>query len=67
MTNYFNGYEQALSFIKKGCIPNDNVVIELMCHPGHPSFEEEFNEIKKHTIEKLLPNIKLCSYKDLKA
>lgn len=65
MTDYFNGYEQALSFIKKGFTPKDNVVIELMCHPGHPSFEEEFNEIKKHTIEILLPNTKLCSYKDL--
>lgn len=66
MSDYFNGYEQALSFIKKGYLPKDGVVIELMCHPGHLSFEEEFNLIKKRTIERLLPNVKLCSYKDLK-
>lgn len=67
MSDYFNGYRQALSFIENGYIPKDDVVIELMCHPGHPTFEEEFNEIKKHAIERLLTDVKLCSYKDLKA
>ena len=65
-SDYFNGYEQAMGFIRKGYKPKENTVIELMCHPGHPSFVAEFNLVEKHEIENMINGVKLCSYKILK-
>lgn len=39
-----------------------NHTIELMCHPGHPLFEEEYNQI---LVKKIVNDNDLISYKDL--
>ena len=62
-TDYFNGYEQMLKIVRGGLIPPDNSVIELMCHPA--LFKEEYEMVKNHEIEKLIPNTKLVSYLDV--
>ena len=65
-TDFFNGYEQALELIKNGFYPPQDAIIELMCHPGHPSFAKEYELVNNHTIEKLMPNSKLFSYNNIK-
>lgn len=64
-TDYFNGYEQWLSILQNGRSMEDNICIELMCHPGHHSYVSEYELIQKHTLESFNPSVKLCSYNDL--
>lgn len=48
----FNAYENQVKLLNNGVLLPDNSVIELMCHPGHSDFEEEYLLIKEKTIEK---------------
>ena len=65
MTDYFNGYEQAIGFLGKGFYPKDNTIIELMCHPGHNSYINVYNKVHFHEIERFLRDVILCSYKTI--
>lgn len=62
-TTYFDSYEH---FLQKEKFLNKKIdtTIELMCHPGHPTFEKEFNELKNHQLDSLIP-FNLISYKEL--
>lgn len=63
LIQYFGSYEHFCDvsrFIDK----NGNATIELMCHPGHPKFENEYREIREHKLEKLIP-FRLISYKEI--
>lgn len=51
-TDYFNAYLEQTEMLKGGLHLSDNTVIELMCHPGHPDFLEEYMIIKDMAIEK---------------
>lgn len=64
MTDYFNSYEGEAQLLKKSIKLPDNSVIELMCHPGHPAYKEEYRMIKNHLIESL-SNISLINYRAL--
>jgi len=64
-TDYFNGYEQAIDFVRGGSLPSTGSVIELMCHPGHPSFVNEYNKVQEHEIEKLIKDVELSSYQSI--
>ena len=63
ITEYFDSYEHfcdKIEYLGK----DENVTVELMCHPGHPAFEAEYSAIKNHQLEKLIA-FKLISYKEL--
>lgn len=53
-----SGYQR---YIEKGLLAKGKV-IELECHPGHPSYEKEEIMLLSHNYEK---NIELISYNDL--
>ena len=50
-TDYFNSYDNQNSLLKCGVRLPDKIVIELMCHPGHPVFTEEYLRIQERAIE----------------
>ncbi len=64
-TDYFNSYESVLTDLNNGAEFPDNCTIELMCHPGHPLFEKEYQMIKKQVINSFFTDLRLISYKDL--
>jgi len=68
-TTYFNAYKSAFLKIKKFPIIHsflmNNLTVELMCHPGHPSFINEMQLIKTFSLEKYLKNIKYINYSNL--
>ena len=53
-----SGYQR---YIEKGLLAKGEV-IELECHPGHPSYEEEEQILLSHSYEN---TIQLINYKDL--
>ena len=53
-----SGYQR---YIEKGLFAKGEV-IELECHPGHPSYEKEESMLLSHNFEK---NIELINYNDL--
>lgn len=63
----FDSYENFVNQLRVGYTPSNNVVIELMCHPGHEKYVEEFQMIKAKMLERYLPNITLISYRHLNA
>ena len=65
MTAYFNSYETQIKQINSGLKINDNTTIELMCHPGHPRYTEEYEQIRTHLLEQLSEGISLISFKEL--
>lgn len=63
MTNYFCSYEYACGnadYLREG---NQDIIIELMCHPGHINYQEEFKEVCARVFQKK-KNCKLINYKD---
>lgn len=62
--DYFDSYESALkrSEVYNGC--RDNEVLELMCHPGHPNYSDEFSMVMRSEFQRKSECI-LISYKDL--
>lgn len=64
-SNFFNGYEQALELVNLGYYPPEDSLIELMCHPGHPSFTKEFEKVSNHEIEDKIKDAHLCSYNSI--
>lgn len=64
-TDYFNSYENQVKLSKKGLTIPQNVTIELMCHPGHPQFEKEYEMIEEFAINTLHSNIQYINYNEL--
>lgn len=65
LTDYFDSYEHFLSQIEKGYPIKKNCVIELMCHPGHPNYLEEYRLIQENTLQRACPKIQFISYKQV--
>ena len=61
MTDYFDSYAHFCNILKEGNSKEDSLV-ELMCHPGHPNFEEEYGMIKNSLVN-INSSIDLISYK----
>lgn len=61
-TDYFDSYQHFTSQIRKGNILQDNVVVELMCHPGHNNYQNEYKMIKNSVLEQLLQDVNFVSY-----
>lgn len=68
-TDYFGAYEticHQLEMNNHFCNESNNTVIELMCHPGHPNYFDEYNMIKNDKIGiKQNPNFMLINYNEL--
>lgn len=62
-TDYFDSYEHFCD-VANNLRKIDNATVELMCHPGHSSYEFEFSAIKEHALEKRIP-FNLISYREL--
>lgn len=57
-SDYFYSYSDHLSLCKEDkFILKDNSVIELMCHPGHNLYKEEYEQIKMRLLDKYIKNI----------
>lgn len=63
MTDYFDFYEHFYHQLTSGCKVTDGKVVELMCHPGHPNYEEEYGMVMSGLLLKHLAMIELTSYK----
>ena len=63
LTYYFDSYEHFSSLMQCYYNISDDVIVELMCHPGHENYLEEYKMIELHLLEKLIPNVELVSYK----
>ena len=63
----FDSYEHFINQLHVGYTPSNNDVIELMCHPGHEVYVEEYQMIKSKILERYLPNAILISYRNLNA
>ena len=63
MTDYFDSYEHFYHQLTSGCKVTDGKVVELMCHPGHPNYEEEYGMVMSGLLLKHLAMIELTSYK----
>lgn len=61
-TTYFDSYAHFCQNVK--FLGKNDTTVELMCHPGHPAFQAEFDSIKNHQLEKFI-SFKLISYKEL--
>lgn len=65
MTDYFDSYEDLLLRLGLGLkLPND-ATIELMCHPGHPNYKKEMNDIYRNQVGYYLQDYRFISYLDL--
>lgn len=63
MTDYFDSYEHFYHQLTSDCKVTDGKVVELMCHPGHPNYEEEYGMVMSGLLLKHLAMIELTSYK----
>lgn len=64
-TAYFDSYASCIKSISVGKTYPKNCTIELMCHPGHIDYTEEYKSICNRSIEKFIHNIKYISYNEL--
>lgn len=63
MSDYFDAYENWVKMLGNGIKCPDNTIVELMCHPGHPNYQNEYEKI----IQNKMPQNKynLISFKDI--
>lgn len=61
----FDSYDHFVSQLIVGYKSSNNVVIELMCHPGQGKYIEEYQMIKSNMLQRFLPDAILISYRDL--
>lgn len=66
-TTYFDSYEHFIKQMNRGCELPNNSIVELMCHPGHDKFCDEYELVCNSMLEKLLPKSILISYKTIYA
>ena len=65
LTDYFDSYEHFLMQISMGYKPKDGEIAELMCHPGHENYKNEFQMIKLRKLQQHVSDLILISYNDL--
>lgn len=65
LTDYFDSYETVISDLMNGMEYKNGVVVELMCHPGHSSFNNETSMLQDRKIEVFFNKIEYISYKDV--
>lgn len=46
-TDYFSAFETFYPHLSDKFVKETNATIELMCHPGHPTYKDEYEMIKK--------------------
>lgn len=66
LPDFFDAYETTCARLKDGIVYPDESTIEMMCHPGHPNYMNEFEMIKAHAIDKYISDYEFISYKDLR-
>lgn len=64
LTDYFESYARMLAKTKEGMHFDADKVIELMCHPGHSDYAEEYASIARSELEQFT-SCQLVSYKDI--
>ena len=64
-TDYFGSYEHFVMRIASGNRPKDGEVAELMCHPGHDNYKNEFRMIQERVLQQYISDMSLISYKEL--
>lgn len=65
LTDYFDSYETVISDLMNGMEYKKGVVVELMCHPGHSSFNNETGMVQAKRIEDFFNKVEYISYKDV--
>lgn len=63
----FDSYEHFIRQLSVGYMPSNNVMIELMCHPGHEKYSEEYQMIRSKMLQRYLSDVSLISYRNLNA
>ena len=64
VTDYFDSYRHFVSQVTKGNQISKDSVIELMCHPGHEMYADEMSLIRSNTLQRLISDVAVVSYKD---
>lgn len=60
--DFFSAYESTIDYLNNGMIIKDGTILELMCHPGHPRFESEYQMIINKELQKYLQNLLIINY-----
>lgn len=63
-TDYFGQYSTMFNKVNSGLKLPDGCVIELMCHPGHPHYEQEESAVNANLMSEIL-NFSLISYNEI--
>ena len=63
--NYFDSYNMMCNHLENKIMFSSNAIVELMCHPGHPSYLDEMELVKCKKINTYISNIEYISYKEL--
>lgn len=64
-TDIFNSYDSQVSSCRRGIPIPDGSIVELMCHPGHKSYQEEYELITQKAVEHVCKNVSLINYRNL--
>ena len=64
-TDIFNSYDSQVSSCRRGIPIPDGSTVELMCHPGHKSYQEEYELITQKAVEHVCKNVSLINYRNL--
>lgn len=64
---YFNAYEGQVELLKSGIQLPAGSIVELMCHPGHKDFKEEYMSILNKAVENNINGkVSYINYRKLK-
>ena len=64
-TQYFDSYASCINNLSSGKKYPKNCTIELMCHPAHLNYIEEYNDICNRKVDNLIHDCKYISYNEL--
>lgn len=67
MTDYFLDYRTFSFFYEDVYKQRKYNIVELMCHPGHKSYQTEYNLVLEKDLNRKLPKYELISYKEFYA
>lgn len=65
LTDYFNSYESFYQQLSSGRRVHNGDIVELMCHPGHPDYEEEMELIMHDAINPFVKHLLLINYHEI--
>lgn len=63
-TDYFGSANDIITLLRQGRRFSPNTIIELMCHPGHIRYQEEYTLVENREIEKYINPIQYINYLD---